>query len=355
MRTSKLTTIDALAEAGLVCNDDRPTLNDIAERYAVAVPEKLLTVQPVPSNALVRQFVPDTRERQTHPFDNRDPIGDGTHSPTPGIVHRYRNRVLLKIVQVCPVYCRFCFRREMLGPGHGATLSASDLDEAINYIDRHEDIEEVIMTGGDPLILSPRRISALTVRLSGVTHVRRLRWHSRVPILQPDLVTDETVAALTNTSKIVRIAVHANHAEEFTSQAHGACNRLVTANVKLLSQSVLLAGVNDSAGSLADLNDAFLTAGIEPYYLHQLDTAPGTHHFRVPIQTGLSLLALLQRFRPGDPTPRYMLDIPGGFGKINLASCNIRHVARRRDGDLFRVRDPNGQVHIYFDPAPARA
>jgi lysine 2,3-aminomutase len=272
-----------------------------------------------------------------------DPIGDGVHSPVAGIVHRHRGRVLFKVVAACPVYCRFCFRREMIGPGQENALSKEDFETALAYIAARTEIREVILTGGDPFILSPRRIAEVTGRLAQIAHVKLIRWHTRVPVTDPGRVSDDLVAALHAPGATTWVAVHANHAREFSQAARAAIARLVDGGIVLVSQSVLLRGVNNSVESLADLMHAFLDNRIKPYYLHHPDLAPGTSHFRLGIDEGLALMRALRAELSGLAMPAYMLDIPGGFGKVPLESDHVEKTATGH-----RIRDTNGMWHDYI-------
>ncbi|HMH65915.1 MAG TPA: lysine-2,3-aminomutase-like protein [Rhizomicrobium sp.] len=320
------------------------SLEDVARRYAVAVsPTLLALVDPAdPHDPIARQFLPSLEELNTLPQELADPIGDNAHSPVPGIVHRHPDRVLFKIVSACPVYCRFCFRREMIGPGKDNALSKGDFEAALAYIAGHSEIWEVILTGGDPFILSQRRIAEITDRLAQIAHVKVIRWHTRVPVTDPDRVTDALVAALHATSTTTYVAVHANHAREFSPDARTAIARLVDGGIALVSQSVLLKGVNDNARTLADLMRAFVENRIKPYYLHHPDLAPGTSHFRIGIEEGLALVRELRPHLSGLAMPAYMLDIPGGFGKVPLESVHVEKTATGH-----RIRDARGQWHDY--------
>ncbi|HKB96032.1 MAG TPA: lysine-2,3-aminomutase-like protein, partial [Rhizomicrobium sp.] len=320
-------------------------LEDVARRYAVAVsPTLLALVAPADSNdPIARQFLPSLEELNTLPQELADPIGDAAHSPVAGIVHRHPDRVLFKVVAACPVYCRFCFRREMIGPGEGNALSKEDFEAALAYIAAHPEIWEVILTGGDPFILSARRAAELTSRLAAIPHIKVIRWHTRVPVTDPDRVTDALVAALHAPGATTYVAVHANHAREFSSDARAAIARLVDGGIPLVSQSVLLRGVNDNARTLADLMRAFVENRIKPYYLHHPDLAPGTSHFRIGIEEGLALVRELRAHLSGLAMPAYMLDIPGGFGKVALESVNVEKTAAGH-----RIRDANGVWHDYI-------
>jgi lysine 2,3-aminomutase len=288
--------------------------------------------------AVAAQFVPTADELITTAEERADPIGDDTHSPVEGIVHRYPDRVLLKVNHNCAVYCRFCFRREMVGPEGLRPLSPEALDAAFAYVAADSAIWEVIVTGGDPLVLSPRRLRDLGVRLAAIAHVKVVRFHTRVPVVEPASVTAELVEALKASGKSVWVAVHANHPAELTDAAREACARLVDAGVPLVSQTVLLRGINDDAATLEALMRAFVEARIKPYYLHHGDLAPGTGRFRTSIATGQALMRELRGGLSGLAQPTYVLDIPGGHGKAPIGPAYVH------GGE---VEDPNGGRHLY--------
>ena len=262
------------------------------------------------------------------------PVGDHPHSPIKGIIHRYPDRVLLMPTLACAVYCRFCFRRETVGGDGG--LSAEDLAAALDYIGATPAIWEVILTGGDPLVLSARRIGEIIQALDRIPHVKVIRLHSRVPVAAPERIDAGLIAALKQTGKAVYVGIHCNHAAELTGEAVAACARLADAGIPLLAQSVLLKGVNDTAEDLENLFRALVTARIKPYYLHQLDYAPGTGHFRVPLEQGLALVQALRGRLSGLALPTYILDIPGGAGKVPVDSG---YLSPEGDG-TYIVREP---------------
>jgi lysine 2,3-aminomutase len=323
------------------------SLEDVARRYAVAVsPTLLALVDPAdPNDPIARQFLPSLDELNSVPEERGDPIGDAAHSPVAAIVHRHPDRVLFKVVAACPVYCRFCFRREMIGSGKDNALSKEDFEQALAYIAAQPEIWEVILTGGDPFILSARRAAEITSRLAAIPHVKVIRWHTRVPVTDPDRVTDALVAALHAPGATTYVAVHANHAREFSADAKAAIARLVDGGIPLVSQSVLLKGVNDDVQILAELMRSFVENRIKPYYLHHPDLAPGTSHFRIGIEEGLALVKQLRARVSGLAMPAYMLDIPGGFGKVPLESADIEKTATGH-----RIRDARGQWHDYPHP-----
>jgi lysine 2,3-aminomutase len=340
-----------LAEAKLIAPEQMAELAPVAARYAVAVSPAMaaLTDPADRHDPIARQFVPDPAELAATPEERADPIGDLAHSPVEGIVHRYPDRVLLKAVHVCPVYCRFCFRREMVGPQGLGTLSPEALEGAFAYIREHPEIWEVILTGGDPLVLSPRRLAEITERLARIDHVKVVRFHTRVPVVEPERIDDSLVAALRSSGKTTYVALHANHPRELTDAARAACARIIDGGVALVSQTVLLKGVNDDADTLAALMRAFVETRIKPYYLHHPDLAPGTSHFRLSIAEGQALVAALRGRISGLCQPTYVLDIPGGYGKTPIGP---QTAAPREDG-RYTVCDYQGRPHVYPpDPGP---
>jgi lysine 2,3-aminomutase len=318
-------------------------LSAVAARYAVAITPAMeaLIDERDPHDPIALQFRPDVRELITTPEERADPIGDDAHSPVEGVVHRYRDRVLLKPVHVCPAYCRFCFRREMVGPGKRPTLSSAALETALGYIEAHEKIWEVILTGGDPFLLSARRAREITARLAAIRHVKVIRWHTRVPAVEPTRVTTAFVRAL-RCQKAVYVVLHANHAREMTPEARAACARLIDAGVPMLSQSVLLRGVNDNVETLEALMRAFVEARIKPYYLHHPDLAPGTGHFRLTVEEGQNLVRDLRDRASGLCQPAYVLDIPGGVSKALASPADVT----LRDG-MCSVRGRDGAWRDY--------
>ena len=347
-----LTTVAELVEAGLVPEAGRAGAAAVAARYAIAVtPPLVALIDPDdPDDPIARQFVPDAAELATLPEERADPIGDLAHSPVEGIVHRYPDRVLLKAVHVCPVYCRFCFRREMVGPEGLGTLTAAELDAAIAYIAGRPEIWEVILTGGDPLVLSPRRLGDIMKRLAAIDHVKIVRFHSRVPVVDPGRIDAALIDALKSSGKTTYVALHANHPREFTAEARAAVARIVDAGMVMISQTVLLKGVNDDAGVLAELMRSFVENRVKPYYLHHPDLAPGTAHFRLTLAEGRALVESLRGRVSGLCQPAYILDIPGGHGKVRADSTAVEEA----DDGCFRLRDFRGAMHLY-PPRPDEA
>jgi len=321
---------------GLAPEQIADALEQVAQRYAIAITPAMADLISHAQDPIGRQFVPDAAELTATADENADPIGDRAHSPVKGIVHRYPDRVLLKPTHACAVYCRFCFRREMVGPG-AEGLDAAELAAALDYIRGHDEIWEVILTGGDPLILSPRRLGEIVAALGEMPHLGVIRLHTRVPVVDPQRITGELLAALTS-DKAVYVVLHANHPRELTSDATAACRRITDAGIPMLSQSVLLKGVNDDAATLEALFRGFVRHRIKPYYLHHADKAPGTGHFRTTIADGQALMRQLRGRVSGLCQPEYVLDIPGGAGKAPIGPVYL-------DGDT--VTDWRGERHAY--------
>ncbi len=337
-----LRSVDELCGDALVPRERLSELAEVAARYAVAITPAVadLIDRSDPHDPIARQFVPDARELEQQPCESGDPIGDHSFSPVEGLVHRYPDRVLLKIVNACAVYCRFCFRREMVGPGRGG-LSPAALAAAIDYIGSHPQIWEVILSGGDPLVLSARRLKDVVTKLTAVAHVKVIRVHTRVPVVAPERINAALIRAL-RTDKATFVVLHANHPRELTKKARAACARLVDAGIPMLSQSVLLRGVNDDVETLGALMRALIECRIKPYYLHQADLAPGTAHLRTTIAQGRALMRALRGRYSGLCQPTYMLDIPGGHGKSPIGPNYLSE-----DG---AVEDFNGRRHVYPPP-----
>ena len=259
-------TVHDLAAAKLIAAENVAALSAVAARYAVGISPAIsgLIDRDDPNDPIARQFVPSEAELHVLPEERADPIGDLAHSPVRGVVHRHRDRVLLKVVHACPVYCRFCFRREMVGPDGDGALSEPELQEAIAYLRTHPEIWEAIMTGGDPFVLSVRRIAEVTKRLAGIGHLRVLRWHTRMPVAAPEKITSELINAIRLAGRTTYVALHANHPRELTPEARAACARIVDAGIPMLSQTVLLNGVNDEIDTLEELMRAFVETRIKP-------------------------------------------------------------------------------------------
>jgi lysine 2,3-aminomutase len=288
------------------------------------------------------QFVATDKEQVAKAYELVDPIGDDTYSPVAGLVHRYPDRVLLKPISSCPVYCRFCFRREVVGKSKA--LNKEQLQKCFDYIKSKVEIKEVILTGGDPLFMKPKSLQNIFDNLSTIEHLDIIRLHTRVPSVSPGLITDKMIEVL-KSFKPVYIVVHINHPNEFTNKVSLALDKLVDNGIVLLSQSVLLKGINDNIATLSKLMRMFIKNRVKPYYLHHLDMAPGTSHFRTSIQHGQKLVQELHGNFSGLMQLHYVLDIPGGFGKTPINPNYLKEITEKE----YIVRDYNGKDHKYID------
>jgi lysine 2,3-aminomutase len=334
-----------LAEAGLITPAQVSEIDETREQFSMAVtPAMMDLMNPNHANdPIARQFIPTSDELTVLPEERADPIGDDPFTPVKGITHRYPDRLLLKPVHVCPVYCRFCFRREKVGD-EGQGLSISELDAALDYIRNHSNVWEVILTGGDPMILSPTRMAKIVHALDAIAHVEVIRIHTRVPVVDPERVSNELVQAL-KVDTPVYVVLHTNHPREFSDPARAACARLVDAGIPMLSQSVLLKGINDDPETMTQLMRTLIRNRIKPYYLHHGDLAQGTSHFRTTIAEGQALMRAMRGNVSGICQPTYVLDIPGGYGKVPLMP---QYAQPQGDGsEQYWVEDPWSQIHSY--------
>jgi lysine 2,3-aminomutase len=347
MTINTLRNIAQLRSAGLVPAEQMAAIEKVAARYAVAITPAVadLIDRDDPNDPIARQFIPDPAELLVQPYERADPIGDDAFSPVEGIVHRYPDRVLLKLVYTCLVYCRFCFRREMVGPGGRRGLTADKRDAAYRYIRQHPEIWEVILTGGDPLVLPATHLRDAVRTLAAIDHVKIIRVHTRVPAVAPERITTQLVAGLRAHGATTYVALHANHPRELSPAARAACGRIVDAGIPMLSQTVLLRGVNDDVETLSALMRAFVECRIKPYYLHHADLAPGTGHLRTSIATGQELMRQMRGRVSGLCQPAYMLDIPGGAGKVPVGPSYIS--AADNPEQRHEVHAINGDLHQY--------
>ncbi len=339
--------VDALVRRGLVDPADAPALRLVAERYELLVSDYYLSLidREDPRCPIRRQAIPDVRELEQRPHERPDPIGDAAHGVAGVLVRRYPDRALLFPTFRCPMFCRYCFRKVALN-GDPVRLHAR-LDEALGWLAAHPDVTEVILSGGDPLMLSDRRLDDLLGRLWELGTLRRVRIHTRFPVTLPMRV-DQKLAALLRSHRPLSLVAHFNHPRELTPEADAALAALVDAGVPVLNQAVLLVGVNDDSEVLAELFGGLADRGVRPYYLHHPDLTPGTDHFRVSIERGLALSRALRGRLGGLCCPTYVLDIPGGGGKVPVDSGFVVSTGPGR----YRLESPiDGRSHEYVDPA----
>lgn len=307
------TTLKDLQNANFINNVD--DLSTVADHFQIRVSPSIQEIMQNDENdPLYQQFIPSIQESIILDDEVSDPIGDIPYTPITGIVHRYKDRALLKVTQLCAVYCRFCFRKEMIGQ-YGESLGKSELDDAFGYINNHPELWEIILTGGDPLILSVNRLEYILQNLAIVPHLQNIRIHTRIPVVSPEMITDDMMTLfekIQEMGKSITIVIHANHANELTDEVAVTMKRLQRSGVMLISQSVMLKGINDNFTTLKELMRRFIAIGIKPYYLHQLDFARGTSHFRVKEEDAVALIRELRAKLSGICVPVLIQEIPHG-------------------------------------------
>ena len=316
----------------------------VAARYPVRLTPQLLALIERADDPLGRQFLPDPRELAADSLPD-DPLAERQLAPLPAIVHRYPSRVLLLAGNSCAAYCRFCTRKRRVGCA-AFNLPFSEVLKAVDYIAAHPEINETIISGGDPLLLTDDFLAELLMRLRRIAHLGVLRIATRTLTMLPERITP-ALAFLLGRHAPLYLTTHFNHPRELTSVTAEACARLAEAGIPLANQTVLLRGVNDDAETLVSLCDGLLRLRVRPYYLHQLDPVHGAGHFRVPIERGLTLVATLRQRVSGLAVPHYIVDLPGGRGKVALTpervvSLGKTAVIRAANGELVTV--PNGEA-----------
>lgn len=289
-----------------------------AENFPLRVPKSFASriEKSNPNDPLLRQVLPISNELQIYDGFSNDPVGDLQAVKQVGVLHKYHGRVLLINTGACAIHCRYCFRRNF--PYADLQLSKQQETEAIRAIAKDETIEEVILSGGDPLVLNDARLASLFEKLNEISTLKRIRIHTRLPIVQPERVTTELLDLLKNSSKKIVVVVHCNHANEIDTDVTQACEKLKNADVTLLNQSVLLHGVNDDVTTLCNLSERLFEIGVLPYYLHFLDKAHGTGHFQVSEMEALKLISAVQNRLAGYLVPKLVTEQAGELSKQYL-------------------------------------
>jgi lysine 2,3-aminomutase len=340
-----LTTADELAGVVALSDGERAGLAASAQLFRVGItPYYASLMDPVHASCPIRmQAIPALAEADIRAEELRDPLGEDSHNPAPSIVHKYPDRVLFLVVDRCGIYCRHCNRRRLVGGDDPPTTA--ELDAGIEYIARTPRIRDVLLSGGDPLLLSTRRLDHLLTRLRAIRHVETIRIGTRLPVVCPMRVDDALVAALRKHHPLF-VNTHFNHVVELTPEAVRACERLADAGIPVGNQTVLLRGVNSSVRSLRALMRALLRARVRPYYLFQGDTVIGTDHLRTPVETAMELYEGLRGWINGMAVPHLVLDAPGGHGKVPIIPSYVEHL----DSETCVVRSYRGERIAYPQP-----
>jgi len=330
-----LITVNQLAQSKIINKEQEQDLNLIKNHLDIRVPHIFMSDIKDNNEVLKKQFIPSKNELIFLPEELEDPIGDEIWSPVEGVTHRYPDRVLLKPTYMCAGYCRFCFRRYKVSHTE-YNLKEETTFKALDYIRTHTKIEEVILTGGDPLTLTDKVLGKILAELSNMEHVKILRFHTRVPSLLPSRITPEFIQLLKNTNKSIWIATHINHSEEFKPETKKCLSLFIDNGIPVVMQSVLLKGINNSAQDLINLFKTAVENRVKPYYLHYPDLAKGTKHFRIPLQEAILLVKSLRGKISGLCIPHFILDIPGGKGKIEINA----HFSKQISPGLWQFESP---------------
>lgn len=293
-----------------------------------------------PGDAIWRQCIPDVEELGDD-FQIADPLAETILSPVPGLIHRYPDRVVLLVSNRCPVYCRFCMRKRHVGTTGEVPLDPESLDRAVSYIRATPAIRDVILSGGDPLMLDDASLHTVLSRLRDIRHVRIIRIGTRIPVTMPERVTPELCRMLSLFHPLY-VNTHFNHPDEITDKSSQACELLANAGIPLGNQSVLLRGVNDDSTVMRNLMTGLLELRVKPYYIHQMDLVKGTAHFRIPVSQGLEIIRALRGHISGMAVPHYVIDLPEGKGKVALLPEPIE-----REGDILYLRTYQGERIAY--------
>lgn len=291
------------------------------------------------------QSIPVRAEAEKHRGELRDPLGEDHHRPVRAIVHKYPDRVLLLALDHCSVYCRHCTRRRITSGDEGG-ISREELQEAVAYLREHTEVRDVLVSGGDPLLLSTPRLIELLEPLRAIPHVEMIRIGTRIPVCLPMRVDDELARALRRFAPLF-VVTHFNHAKEITSEAREACERLVDHGVPVENQAVLMRRLNSSVTAIKDLMQKCLTMRVRPYYLHQMDVAEGLEHLRTPIATGVEILEGLRGWTTGLAVPHLAVDLPDGGGKVTLQPQYVVEKGQRETV----LRNYRGEKYVYPEPA----
>lgn len=329
-----------------------PELEAVAKAYPVFVPYRLAEriKETGPASVLAREFLPDRSEldEKLNTAGRIDPIGDKVHQVAPQLIHRYQNRVLFTPTSVCPVHCRYCFRKNELTQDD--ELFQAQMPETLNYLKKHREISEIIFTGGDPFTLSTSKLKFYLLAFAEIPHIKHIRFHSRYPVIMPERFDEELIALLRETGQkfqTLSLAIHVNHADEFDVLAIKTISKLAELPLQLLSQTVLLKNVNDSRESLLELMHELMKLKVRPYYLHHPDQVRGGMHFYVPLSVGRKIYAALRTELPGWALPQYVIDVPGGEGKIsafNPESFDYSGSILTLEGNLILSKEPPPEV-----------
>src|SRR5512136_564532 len=343
----RITTLEQLKEIIELTPEETEGIKHSKGRLALAVtPYFASLMDPVNQNYPIRrQAIPRIEEIRLSKSEMVDPLGEDNHSPVPGLVHRYPDRVLLLVTDQCAVYCRYCTRRRLVGSNE-RSITQGNFEEVLKYLKSHRKVRDVLISGGDPLLLENERLEEIVSRLRALPHLEILRIGTRVPVTLPQRITGGLVRMLKKYHPLM-ISIHFTHPKEITDQVRRACSELADVGIPLGSQTVLLKGINDKPYVMKKLLHELLKIRVRPYYIYQCDLAMGTGHFRTSVATGIQIMEKLRGHTTGYAVPTYVVDTPGGGGKIPLQPDYVvsrergKIVLRNYEGRIFEYPDPN--------------
>jgi lysine 2,3-aminomutase len=325
----------------MINNNISEAFSLVSARYPVRVSDYYASLIRRPDDAIWKQCIPDIRELEDE-IQCPDPLEEVSLSPVPGLIHRYPDRVVLLVSNRCPVYCRFCMRKRLVGSGD-APMGENELRTALNYIAAHPSIRDVILSGGDPLMLDDESLIKILTGLRAIPHVAIIRIGTRIPVTLPSRITPDLCTILKKFHPLY-INTHFNHPDEITADSGSACTLLAEAGIPLGNQTVLLKGVNDSVEAMRNLMTELLSLRVKPYYLHQMDLVQGTAHFRTSVRTGLEIVRGLRGHISGMAVPHYVIDLPGGKGKVAVVPDDVEIC-----GTTLQIRTYTGEQITYQD------
>ncbi|MBM4341335.1 MAG: KamA family radical SAM protein [Deltaproteobacteria bacterium] len=336
--SESITSLDELARFVRI---DIESLRPVIPRYPLRITRTYLSLIQKKDDPIGRQCIPDQRELEQDDL-SIDPLNEKDLTVAPGLIHRYPDRVVLLVSSACPTLCRFCTRKNRMG-GEENLINRNSLKSALEYIKTRPSIREVILSGGDPLLLSDDELETILTRLRKIPHLEIVRLHTRAPVTLSDRITDRLCRMLKQYHPIY-LNTQFNHPIEITPLSTMACTRLADAGIPLGNQTVLLKGVNDDPEVMKQLMQKLLTIRVRPYYIHQMDLVKGTGHFRTSIQKGLNIMAGLRGYTSGMATPSYVVDLPGGKGKVPFLPDDVKRLE-----NIFYLRNYLGEVVEYPD------
>ena len=343
----RITTYEQLKEILELTSEEIEGIKHSKGRLALAVtPYFASLMDPFNPNCPIRrQAIPRVEEIHLSKNEMVDPLGEDKHSPVPGLVHRYPDRVLLLVTDQCAVYCRYCTRRRLVG-SHERSITQGNFEEVLRYLKSHRKVRDVLLSGGDPLLLENERLEEILSRLRALPHIELLRIGTRVPVTLPQRITGGLVRMLKKYHPLM-ISIHFTHPKEITEAVRRACNELADGGIPLGSQTVLLKSINDKPYIMKKLVQELLKIRVRPYYIYQCDLAMGTEHFRTSVATGIQIIEKLRGHTTGYAVPTYVVDAPGGGGKIPLQPDYVvsrgkgKIALRNYEGKIFEYSEPN--------------